>query len=686
MNALFYPKLAADGMRKNKRLYVPYFFTCAGMVMMHYIVAFLQYSDSVSYLPGADTVRLCMMLGSRVIAVFACLFLFYTNSFLMKRRKKEFGLYSVLGMNRKNISYVLFFETLFVAVGSVAAGLLTGILFSKFAEVCLVKVIGGSVTYDLSISFRSILVTVISFAIIFALLLLNSIRQVRFADTVSLLKSENKGEKAPKANWLFGIVGLIILAVAYYLAVTIKEPLSAMAVFFGDVIAVIIATYLLFISGSVIVCKLLQNSKKYYYSPKHFVSVSSMTYRMKRNGAGLASICILSTMVLVMISSSASLYTGAEDAIKSRYPREINTSFSFSSVDGLKDDNINDVLNMIHEKTAEAGISELNVAKSRSVTVYGYMDANGSFVNDPTKGGGYSSDMIFSGDTLVCVGIVPVKDYNETHENKITLAENETAAAVFRTELPSDTITFANGYKIKIKTKLPDYDFNGETTMDIVPAIILFVNDEALVTEKAKLVDSESEKTSAAFTLSFDFDTGALPEKQSELETELAKIFREDELHNRFSYKRCTVEARETNRADFYGTYGSLFVIGILLSIVFIAAAVLIIYYKQISEGYEDASRFTIMKNVGMTDSEIKKSINSQLLTVFGLPLLAAALHLSFAFPIISRILKVFNLYNVGLFAWTTVISFAVFAVLYAAVYKITSNSYYKIVSGAKTN
>ena len=274
MNVSFYPKLALDGIRKNKRLYVPYFLTCTGMATMHYIVSFLQYTKSLDCAPGAETIRLCMMLGSRVIAIFACLFLFYTNSFLMKRRKKEFGLYSVLGMNRKNISKVLIYETLFTATGSILIGNLIGILFSKLAEVSLVKVIGGDVTYDLSVSYQSILITVISFAVVFLLLLLNNIRQIRFANTVSLLNSESKGEKVPKANWFLGIAGLIILAVAYYLAITIEEPLSAMTVFFGDVIAVIIATYLLFIAGSVLVCKLLQGNKKYYYSGKHFVSVT----------------------------------------------------------------------------------------------------------------------------------------------------------------------------------------------------------------------------------------------------------------------------------------------------------------------------------------------------------------------------------------------------------------------------
>lgn len=686
MNVSFYPKLALDGIRKNKRLYVPYFLTCAGMAAMHYIVSFLQYTKSLDSAPGAETIRLCMMLGSRVIAIFACLFLFYTNSFLMKRRKKEFGLYSVLGMNRKNISHVLFFETLFTATGSILFGTLIGILFSKLAEVSLVKVIGGDVTYDLSVSYQSILITVISFAVVFLLLLLNNIRQIRFANTVSLLNSENKGEKVPKANWFLGIAGLIILAVAYYLAITIEEPLSAMTVFFGDVIAVIIATYLLFIAGSVLVCKLLQSNKKYYYSGKHFVSVSSMAYRMKRNGAGLASICILSTMVLVMISSSASLYTGTEDALVERYPKDINLSFNFVSPDALSNENIDSLVDFINGKTTAAGCSVVNALESRTITVYGYLADDGSFIHDPTKGGGYSSDMIFSGETFCSVGIVPISDYNKTSAEKIELNDGEAAIAAYRTDFAAKKITFLNGYSLNIKTSVAEYDADGETSMDMIPSVTLYVNDIGAVAENVGILNREDSKTNAACTLSYAFDTDSPAADQIALADGFVEILPSDELKAQFAYYRCTAESREGNRADFYGTYGSLFVIGILLSIVFIAAAVLIMYYKQITEGYEDASRFSIMKKVGMTDREIKKSINSQLLTVFSLPLLAAGMHLGFAFPIISRILKMFNLYNVSLFARTTVTSFVLFAILYAVVYKITSNSYFKIVSGAKAD
>lgn len=683
MKFSFYPKLAADGMRKNKGLYIPYLLTCIGMVMMHYIIAFLEYSDTVSLMPGADTIKICMMLGSRVIAVFACLFLFYTNSFLMKRRKKEFGLYSVLGMNRKNISNVLFFENIIIFIGTSFIGIVLGIVFSKLAEAGLVKIIGGEASYSMSISFKSIIITVVSFAVIFILLFFNSVRQIRFTDTVSLLKSENKGEKAPKANLLLGIAGVVILAVAYYVAVTIYDPLSAITVFFSDVLAVILATYLLFISGSVLICKLLQNSKKYYYNKKHFVSVSSMTYRMKRNGAGLASICILATMVLVMISSSVSLYTGTEDSLKSRYPREVNIELSLNDAEAMRADNISALRNYINAEAADKKCATTNVTDFCSVMVATLIDGENIRTNPETLNG-YSADMVKQSDQILLIYFAPISDYNRNTGKNITLNDNECIISSIRKKISVDKLVFENGESLIINNVVSDFDPNGDMTMDVMPSAVLFVNDVPDTMKKTGFLAEKDGERQVSFRWSYSFDTDAAEDKQIELSRSLAEKLASEEAKERFSYVRRTVESRAENRNDFYGTYGSVFLIGIMLSTVFIAAAVLIIYYKQISEGFEDAERFAIMKKVGMTEREIKKSINSQLLTVFSLPLLAAGMHLAFAFPIIGKLLNLFNLYNNKLFAVTSIVCFVIFSVIYAIVYKITSNSYYRIVSGTK--
>ena len=304
MKTGFYPKLALDGIKKNKRMYLPYILTCIGMVMMQYIIGFLQYSDMLASMPGARTAQEMIKMGVWVIAVFAGIFLFYTNSFLIRHRKKEFGLYNILGMGKRNIGFILFWENLIISVFSVAVGLILGIAFSKLAELGFVNIVNGDVTFAITVSAKAIIQTAAIFGVIFVLLFLNAIRQVRFSSAISLLKSENIGEKPPKGNWFVGILGVVILGAAYYIAVSIKDPLTALTLFFAAVIMVIIGTYLIMIAGSVLFCRILQKKKNYYYKSNHFISVSSMVYRMKRNGAGLASICILATMVLVMISST----------------------------------------------------------------------------------------------------------------------------------------------------------------------------------------------------------------------------------------------------------------------------------------------------------------------------------------------------------------------------------------------
>lgn len=320
----FYSKLAWSGIRKNKKLYTPYLLTCIGMVMMFYIISFLSTSRVLQSMPGGDTMQSMLELGCGVIGVFSLIFLFYTNSFLLRRRKREFGLYNILGMGKRNLARVLLWETLIVAGLSLSLGLFAGFVLSKFAELGMLNILSADVTFSLTVEPGAIGQTLLLFAVIFALILLNTLRQIHLSNPIALLHSGNTGEKPPKANWILALAGFLLLAAAYYLAVTIEDPVAALIWFFVAVVMVIVATYLLFVAGSVAICRILQKNKKYYYKTNHFVSVSSMVYRMKRNGAGLASICILCTIVLVMLSSTVCLYSGTEDSLRSRYPRNIN--------------------------------------------------------------------------------------------------------------------------------------------------------------------------------------------------------------------------------------------------------------------------------------------------------------------------------------------------------------------------
>lgn len=676
----FYPKLAAIGIRKNKRMFIPFILTCTGMVMMFYIIMFLSVSDVISALTCADTLRQIFALGSWVIAVFSAIFLFYTNSFLIRRRKKEFGLYNILGMGKRNIARILFWEILIIAVVSISIGLASGIAFSKLAELGLVNIIKGDVTYDLSVSMLAVKRSVQVFGIIFILLLLNSIRQVRFASAISLMRSENTGEKPPKGNPFIGILSVLILAVAYYLAVTIQDPMTALVIFFAAVIMVVIGTYLVMISGSVMFCRILQRKKNYYYRPNHFVSVSSMVYRMKRNGAGLASICIIATMVLVVMASSACLYFGEESAINLRYPRDINMEFHMEDASKLSDKHIENLKNGIFTELKERNITPENGFFYRYAIISGVLKENTVEVDTS------SIEMVDAMTSIRMIYFVSLEDYNNLNGTNETLSNDEVLLYVNRDDYNGDSISFHNFGTFKIKKQIDEFMENGDSAMNVLSSMVIIVPDmENAIQGLMPLIGFDGDSPIQLRWL-YDFDTGMEPDEQISLYHDLTDIFTDSSVKEMLGYQSCYVESQENERSDFYGLFGALFYIGIILSLVFIIAAVLIIYYKQISEGYEDQSRFEIMQKVGMTKREIRKSVNSQLLTVFFLPLGLAVMHLAFAFPIIRKILLMFNLNNVPLFLITTGISIVVFALFYTIVYRLTSNAYYNIVSGAKEN
>ncbi len=676
MKVGFYPKLAASGIRKNKRMFIPFILTCTGMVMMFYIIMFLAVSNVLDSLIGAETLRQIFALGSWVIAVFAAIFLFYTNSFLIRRRKKEFGLYNILGMGKRNIARLLFWETLIIAVISIGAGLVAGIAFSKFAELGMVNIMHGDVNYNLSISFLAIKRSVQVFGVIFLLLLLHSIRQVRFASAISLMRSENTGEKPHKGNLVIGILGILLLAAAYYLAVTIKDPITAIFTFFAAVIMVIVGTYLVMISGSVLFCRLLQKKKNYYYKPNHFVSVSSMVYRMKRNGAGLASICILATMVLVMMASTACLYFGQESSIRERYPRDINMVFHFSDSSDLSDTHIQGLKEGLDEELKSRDITMGNDYCYRSIHISGVLKGNTVQLNK------FDATDILTQMRLIY--FVPLSDYNNMVDANETLEDGEALIYTYRGSYDNDTIAIGDYVTFKIKRHLDDFLSNGDSAMNMLDSIAIVVPDYESVLQK--MINTADFKGDQLLQLRWEyhFDTTLTPDEQISLYNDLCEKVTDSATKEQLGYKSVYIESQENERADFYGLFGALFYIGIILSLVFILAAVLIIYYKQISEGYEDQSRFEIMQKVGMTKRDIRKTINSQLLTVFFLPLLFAVMHIAFAFPIIRKLLLCFNLNNVPLFAVTTAISIVVFALFYTIVYRLTSNVYYKIVSGVR--
>ena len=672
-----YARLAWTGMRKNRRLYLPYLLSCAGMVLMFYILMGLSGSEVLGHMSGGTSSAIILRLGTVVIAVFALIFLFYTHSFLIRRREREFGLYNVLGMGKGNIARILLWETVITYGLTTGTGLLLGVVLYKLAELGMVRLLQVPVTYTLTVSVSSLLAAAALFAVIHTLILLNSLRQLHGVSAVALLRSESVGEKPPRAQWVLTAAGVVLLGGAYALAVSIKEPLAAFLWFFAAVIMVILATYLLFISGSVTLCRGLQRNKKYYYRPQHFVSVASMTYRMKRNGAGLASVCILATMVLVMISSTTCLYVGQEDAVNARYPRDMDVTVYGRSDHPLDEAEAEQLRQGVESTVFNFGGQTSNVATYREISVSGLPDGGDLRLGNAGASAADSTHVIH-------IYFVPLEEYNAVTGQSLTLEDGQVYVAALRTEFHSDTLSIDGGMTRHVmKREIPA--LVGAAVADITPSLTVVVPDfEQFVPElQSYLTNKYGWYPTATWHYAFDTD---LPENQQgniDGVTPNLKDALDDYLSGVSSDwgVGVSVESKAGNRADFYGTYGGLFFLGIMLSIVFIFAAVAILYYKQMSEGYEDQSRFDIMQKVGMTKGDIRRSINSQLLTVFYLPLLMAGLHLCFAFPFIHKLLMLFNLDNRGLLVGTTAVSFAVFAALYALVYKLTGNTYYRIVA-----
>ena len=667
MKALFYPRLAWTGIKNNRRLYLPYILTCIGMVAMFYIMLSLSTGEFLDKMRGGTTLGSVLGLGAGVIGFFAVLFLFYTNSFLIRRRKKEFGLYNILGMGKRNIARVLFSETLILAAVSLMFGLILGAALSKLAELGLAYFVESDAGYDFTVYPTAMGYTVLLFVCIFLLLFFKSVGQVGLSNPVELLHSESVGEKPPKANWVFGVLGIVILAAAYYISVTIEQPVAALGWFFIAVLMVIAATYLLFIAGSVLLCRILQKNKRYYYKPNHFVSVSSMAYRMKRNGAGLASVCILITMVLVMIASTSCLYFGKNDVLRSQYPHDFNSTVDFDTLDEVTQENI--------DKT-KAGIDAF-MDKNGGIS-FGICGKSDRVTGELRDGVFYMGDDVYDPEYSSFLYIIDLADYNRNTGSSYRLNDGEALVFASSRTYDHDTIRIEGGREYKVVKSDGTIDFIRDTDMLGFSAVYIVVPDFYSSAEDLLQATEKQGVSQPWLQWRYQFDSPADYLTQLEIEEGIWDVIAQ--AHSGGYGLSSLAGARD----DFYGSFGGLFFLGIMLSIVFIIAAVLIIYYKQVSEGYEDQSRFEIMQKVGMTKKDIRKSINSQMLTVFFLPLLFAIVHLGFAFPMINKLLLLFGLDNLGLLLLTAAISALVFALFYIIVYRVTSNAYYSIVSGAK--
>ena len=661
MNSFLYAKLAATNIRKNAKNYIPYILTCIVTIMMFYMLCFLAKNTALRSMSGGDSLIVILGLGTIVIGIFAVIFLFYTNSFLIKRRKKEIGLYNILGMEKKHIAKVLAFESLYVAILSITLGLSFGILLSKLMVLALGKMLNFKISFGFEISGSSVVTTLILFVIIFALLLLNNLRQIHLANPIELLRGKQLGEKEPKTKWLLALIGLVCLSGGYYISLTTTSPLDAIGLFFIAVILVIIGTYCVFTAGSIAVLKLLRKNKRYYYKANHFISVSGMIYRMKQNAVGLANICILSTMVLVMISTTVSLYIGFEDSLKSMYPWEIQVT----GYDITKDE-----AEKIEEAITE--ITDSHQLEQKDVITYRYMDQmvkqQGNQFLKP------DSDTYVYNDGAI-IYMIPLADYNRLLGEEKTLKSDEVFVYYTDSKLTEDTLSFGKeSYHIKGMTEISEIDLSYSPYM--VETYYVILPDMDAFEKINKELDTMTEDINR-MQYFYGFNTDAPSEKQLEVFEDILASRRQEGVE---PFQSLRVQSSEYMRSEFLFLYGGLFFLGIFLGSLFLMATVLIMYYKQISEGNDDRERFEIMQKVGMSQEEVKKTIHSQVLMVFFLPIIAAAIHIAFAFNVITKLLAIFNLTNIALFATCTIVTLAVFIIFYAVVYALTARTYYRIV------
>lgn len=660
MNNRFFSKLAASNIKKNGKAYIPYILSCVMTVALFYIVKSLSYNPGLKNMVGSSTMMTMMSMCSVIIALFAIVFLFYTNSFLMKRRKKEFGVFNILGMEKSHIAKTMAWENFYVTFISIVGGLVIGLALDKAMFLLIAQVLNEEITLGFFISDKAIISTIVMFCVIFLLILLNSIRQIHTANPIELVTAGNAGEREPKTKWVLAILGLLSLGAGYYIALTIENPLTALVYFFFAVILVIIGTYMLFTAGSIALLKILRKNKKYYYKTKHFTSISGMIYRMKQNAVGLANICILSTAVLVMVSSTSSLMLGLQDVIATRYPDDFVVYSNETS-----EERAYESFDTIRELQEE---QNLNVTSERE---YRYL-VFPAFINGDTFE--VTRDANFSSlGNLNNLIFVSLSDYNRVMGTDKTLAENEVLIYSDRLQFDSPTLKiFDREYSVKEKID----EFIGNGLIVAVAANTQFIVlpdgtdiDELYALQKEALSDGASE---------IQYYYGFNSDADEETQRVFYRTLLEDYVGHGYEG---TIESKADSRSEFVALYGGFFFIGIFLGVLFIMATVLIIYYKQISEGYDDKQRYEIMQKVGMMHQEIKNSIHSQVLTVFFLPLIVAGIHIAVAFPIINKLLALLNLLNVQLFLTCTVVCYVVFAVMYLLIYLLTARTYYKIVS-----
>lgn len=677
MNKLFYPKLAGQNIIKNGKFYFPYLLTVVISAAAFYIMTALSYYNDLPGKQRYDYLMMFMTLGSFVLALFIVIFLSYTNSFLMKRRSKELGLYNILGMGKGSIGLVLCCESLYTWLCSVVIGIPLGILIQKLVMMLVGRIMRFDTMFEFYVSGKAIGLTAAAFAGVIAVSLLCNLKRLHFQRPVELLHGENAGEREPKTKWLLTLLGIGSLGAGYYIAVTTKNAFDALGVYFVAVILVIIGTYCLFSAVSIAVLKALRRNKRFYYKTGNFIGISGMLHRMNRNAVGLANICILSTMVLVMISSTLSLYMGTEDSIRLRYPADISGVFIYNEDDNFDTARLTDGMT---KAVRAQGLEPTKIWSYNSMPLF--MVENNDELRNMNTGD--------ANGTVVNAVMLTAADYTAISGKELRLAPDEVmyVGGDARYDTLHISIVDGNGSveRREFRTVEQDKSFKiGEYAVYAANIKYLIFPDMAALRDIWKLVEDTAAGNGPVMqmTCNICFDTDGTDEQKRECGEAISDW---DNVGpyisgDQIDWERYYVNEKTSNAEEFYSLNGAFLFLGGFLGIIFMMAMVLIIYYKQISEGYEDRERYRIMQQVGLQKEEVRSSINKQVLIVFFAPLVVAAVHVAFDFSLVKLMLQLFGLMNVQLAMWCTVGSFLGFALIYALVYMRTAKVYYKIVS-----
>ena len=652
----FHLRIAAGNIRNNKSIYVPFLLASTLVITLFYSLRSMIPMIAQANISGGRTMGGMIDLSSYICGLFAVIVLFYINSFIMKRRKKEFGLYCILGMEKRHIARVMIWEVVLTGLISLVLGIAGGAVFSQLVFLVLMKIVGLPVKLVFQIPLNAVVVTLLLFGLELIVMLVYDIINISRTKPVELLSSAKTGEREPKTKWLTAIIGALALGAGYFLALWVRNPSDAISVFFPAVLLVIIGTYCLFLSGSIAVLKLLRGNKSFYYKPKNFISVSGMIYRMKQNATGLANICILSTAVLVTLASTVSLFAGLEDILKVRYPGEVTVWGIYTD-----EDNYNAMEEAAYRHANTYGVTVKDLVRYVEFTYPAVR--NGNNLN--------TSDLYGEFDGYA-MSVITIEDYNRGMGTDIVLNEGEALLYLQDTQWDSNTVSL-NGIEYRLKQQVEKPEFLQFTNAWGGACVVVPTMDD--IQQISRLVNQKYNEGERLTQVTMYHDV------EGEADSEYYSTMRED--FSTTVERLGTVSSVYTDRNEWMQIYGSLLFVGIFFVILFLIAAVLIIYYKQITEGYDDHDRFVIMQNVGMSDKEVRATISKQVLMVFFLPLGMALLHVAVAFPVLCKLLTGFGMTNVPLFAFCTLCAGAIFALFYFIVYRMTSQVYYKIVQAS---